>query len=599
MLSYNRFWHLWFTLDNRHYSRLFFGSLLTGFGLWGFVALLFIFLLPQFVVPVLISTILIVVPFILVAALVTLFTKLSDFFYYRQNKKLEVLIERLENDLNLEPEELAAYKSELNLYINRRVICPPELLAGERLKLSRTIVKNTIEQPLLLEEESILEIIEQPSNVNRNEIFEASSLLSAANKQLFIKRMAAKNGLIEIAAREMAELMRFFHIIPLNSITIDQDLPVRVENNELAYSRERLRLVVAGELGLPLDQVAPGVYNVVHKFLYNYKTDRLRKILNNNPDLKLIYTQEKIANAQSGLELEQGLFEPEDGNQDDYLKARQDLQSIDLYSFQENFLLQILLGAQDCNPGNTLFVATDTGKTRLYSVDNESIMPDDNYNVTKLIPIRNEESGEEIEIDFKDVFPFRLWLAGLPHAEVPFKRVIVLKMLLALDEERLLAYHQHKKLFSPAAIGAQLERVKLIKALFIAEAKKDKPTLTPRALFLKFVNNHPTYDLLKNNGLSDYNVFCMLGFISEGADLRPLIHPLRKLKIGIQAKKLESSLAEEEAESFSEINLSLRTIINYGFFKDIDHQRKLEKENPLSPLMIQENEEDDYPVYSY
>lgn len=168
-------------------------------------------------------------------------------------------------------------------------------------------------------------------------------------------------------------------------------------------------------------------------------------------------------------------------------------------------LLLPVLGSQDANPGNTLFSDAANDAVVLHSIDHERIMPEDNYNVTKkiLIGIDTTNLGEK---NIENVFPIRLWLAGLPQANVPFTKEIMEQALSSLSPKRLLAYHDQKKLFSSAAVGAQLDRVLLIKELFEAEVKKSKITLTPKELFLKLINNHPTYLFLKDElQLSDFS----------------------------------------------------------------------------------------------
>ena len=116
-------------------------------------------------------------------------------------------------------------------------------------------------------------------------------------------------------------------------------------------------------------------------------------------------------------------------------------------------------------------------------------------------------------------------LAAIP-ADVPFTKEIIGKALKSLNPQRLLAYHRQKKLFSDAAVGAQLDRILLIKNVFEAEIKKSEITLTPKEVFLKLIKNHPTYMFLKNElSLSNFHTFALLGQVPEGADI--IRHPLQ------------------------------------------------------------------------
>ena len=130
----------------------------------------------------------------------------------------------------------------------------------------------------------------------------------------------------------------------------------------------------------------------------------------------------------------------------------------------------------------------------------------------------------------------------------------------------MLAYHHQKKLFSPAAVGAQLERILLIKSVFEAEIKKSKITLTPKELFLKLINNHPTYMFLKNElQLSDLHTFMLLGQVPEGADMSLLRHPLQwfpMLGMVIEAQQNE----QQGRPSFSEGSFKSSHAHNLKFF---------------------------------
>ena len=440
MFSYNRFWHFWYTLDNRHYFRLFLAGLFTGLGGGALLAFLGV-ILPIVLVATIVS-----IPIVTIAFVTLVFTKLSDFFYNRQNKQLEELKHVEQEGLTLTREQ-KAYNEQIDLYLNRRVICPPELLEGKLLsflKVERSVHEShdKIKRAFALDKDTNLVIAPRVSSLpvpNRNPISIAT--IADDGEQLFIKKTAALDGLSELAAREMAELMGFEGLIPSNTIARDQELGQRLPSTNLFTSREAVERVVAkraaetAENEHPIPNT-PGVRIAVEKFVTNLKAAAHRKQAEENPSAKLVYVQKAVPNAKDGLQMMMDLLcEPIAGvsariplRQRGAARegARKLLQEIDLDSFQENFLLQIVLGSQDCNPGNTLFKeVTDAEGTRqqLYSVDHERIMPEDNYNMTKRTPVINGPEGAWDERELKDVFPIRLWLAGLPQAEIPFSRL--------------------------------------------------------------------------------------------------------------------------------------------------------------------------------
>ncbi len=213
------------------------------------------------------------------------------------------------------------------------------------------------------------------------------------------------------------------------------------------------------------------------------------------------------------------------------------------------------------------------------------MMPENNYNVTKKIPIGNGAIIEERDI--KDVFPIRLWLAGLPQAEVAFSRETLNKMLKSLDPTRLAAYHSQKKLFSGAAVGAQLDRVELMRDLFEQEVKKDTITLTPKALFLKFVDNHPSYSFLKGLKLSDFNTFMLLGQVPEGADWSIIRHPLKTYSMW--GRVIEMSInAQQGLAPFSRETFATSAAPHMIFFQTAAVQKLVEGENQAGLDIIEE-----------
>lgn len=528
MFQYNRFWHFWFELNNRHYLKSFSVSLVISL----------ILIQPAVLFPPL--WVLVVALPLVVSGTIALFTQLSTFFYNRQNQRLT----QLKADT---PDE--ALKKDIDLYLNRRVICPKELLAGVHLSLpheSPKMEKAAANTPLIFETEDTLVITKALHDIyRRNSAVKATS----ASNQLYVKTVAAKDGLSEVAAREMAEILGFGGLIPSNTIAKtdvlnDDGDGSSMPNTGLVLSRQKISaLIDKRREESPEKDIknSPGVQNALAKALFNLKTAAYRAKAQRGEDFKLLHVQKLMPNAVDGQHVYTRLFnEPvvlpgpfvlggltESEKRTQRAEAKAIVQEISLPSFQENFLLHLILGSQDANPGNTLFT-----KGQLHSIDHERIMPEDNYNITKRIPLGNGPNhASMVEKNIKNVFPIRLWLAGLPQADVPFTKEIIAKALESLNPERLLAYHRQKKLFSDAAVGAQLDRILLIKNVFEAEIKKSDITLTPKEVFLKLIKNHPTYMFLKNEvPLSDFHTFALLGLVPEGADIGR--HPLQWPSLG-------------------------------------------------------------------
>lgn len=586
VFQYNRFWHFWFQLNNQYYSRVSLVSLM--------ISMLLI--PPAIFIPPLWS-LLIALPLVVAGAMI-LFTQLSNFFYNRQNQQLKKLkSEAIDETL----------KEEIDLYLNNRVICPQELLAGIHLNLPhdtpkmKRAVANT---PLTLETEDILNIDKVINNIlHRNSGFKATS----QSNQLYVKNVAAQDGLSEISAREMAEILGFDGLIPSNTITKVNMLRT-YENTEsipsadLLLSRQKIKNLIDKDNETSLEKNiknSPDVQNAVAKFVFNLKTATYRTKAQQEAQFKLLHIQKLMPNALDGLQLCTLLFnEPVqfvlDGltelqKKQQRMQAQNIIQKISLPSFQENFLLHLMLGSQDANPGNTLFTDAPNDVVTLHSIDHERIMPEDNYNITKKIPLVNGANPTEaIERDVKNVFPIRLWLAGLPQANVPFSKEVIEKTLESLNPERLLAYHRQKKLFSSAAVGAQLERILLIKNIFESEIKERNITLTPKKLFLKLINNHPTYSFLKNElQLSDSSTFQLLGQIPEGADMSLLRHPLQwfpMLGLAIEAAKNE----QEGRPSFSEENFKSAHAHHILFFSLAKQAEIIDKANKAALDILNE-----------
>ena len=349
-------------------------------------------------------------------------------------------------------------------------------------------------EPLTLKENSILNITTR-EGVTRNTNYTA---ISDKKENLFIKRVSAMDALSEVAAREMAEITGFKGLIPCNTVAKDCEI-VPVETSTLSsqwnhppqqgqvtsaavlHSRQAIAEGIAQAINRNLKQetnLGPAIptprahiQGLVLKIIFNLRTAVYRTKVQEGKLSKLLYIQDLLSDAKVGVIWYDEFFsaariEPK--------SAETLLNSIEQRSFEDDFLLQIVLGSQDANVGNTLFADTLNAKdhtvTKLYSIDHERIMPENIYNITKFIPCTNGGVTTERAID--NEFPIRLWLAGLPQAEVSFSKDTMKKILASLDPNRLLAYHRQKRFFTPAAVSAQIERVQLIRSLFEVELQQ-------------------------------------------------------------------------------------------------------------------------------
>jgi hypothetical protein len=571
MFTYNRFWHFWFRLDNRHYLRILAVAIVAAF-VGGFL------LFPVFAPTFLGILTLIAVPSMVVAVTIRAFNFLSNYFFNKQVQTLKQL--KREVDATKPNPEDVVYNSQLDQHINRRIVCPKEILQGQTIKYqvaSSTDLKTSINAPLIAEQNKPLALRQRgPIGASRNLGFVSQNEDSESNNadidqdnktdSVFMKEAAVMDALSEVAAREMAELMGFEGLIPNSNVTGMQAFERKIATPEAEAELTPGELLSNNLLPRPPTPITPrpeplevgdlsmisknaidrglrymthrliapgkseGVRRVFEKLIFNIKTAGYRRLLQQGTLSELLFVSNSVPDSKDGMTFFQELMGGIDAK---LAESRALLDSIDQFSFEQHFLLHLLLGSQDANISNTLFttenLADGTQKTALHSIDHERIMPDDNYNITKKIPIQNGQPPA-VEREIENVFPIRLWLAGLPHAIIPFSKLTILKTLRCFDSNRLLAYHQQKKLFSPAAVGAQIERIQLIRAAFEAELKKPTITLTPRALFLKFVSNHPSYDFLKNRmDLSDFSTFSLLGQVPEDADWSVLRHPQQTL----------------------------------------------------------------------
>jgi hypothetical protein len=596
MFQYNKFWHFWSTIDNRYYARPFEIAL-------GLTLSLVFFATGWLFTVAAVSTI---GAFFLTAIMISggmlAFTKVSDFFYHRQQVKLQQLHDETEE---------SELKEQVSFYLNRRAVCPERLLAGEVINLSKPEVRaQKTQAPLRLEEDTGLILIKKAGENNRNLAFTETA------QRLFVKEAAAMDALSEVSAREMVELMGFPGLIPNNAVA-DKALAsesIALNSSHFFASHHDVRRMISVQKtdrkdGYVFKEDSEKVQARVEKFLFQLKAAAYRTRL--DPEArrplsksKLTYIQALIPRVKNGTALLDDLLcEPvvmpgrpphaipvEDvrGRQRKRMIAKGLLNSIDQTSYEENTLSQMILGSQDCNAGNTLF-STDarTGKTVLYSVDHERIMPEDNYNMTKSIPFGNTmDTAKETLIN--NIFPMKIWLFGLPQANAPFSRETMQHVLDSWDPARFVAYHRQKKLFPPTAVGAQLERVQLIRQAFEAECKKSEITLTPKALFNMFVNNHPTYGFLKDKlKLHDVFVYQWLGQISEDADWDLLKHPLQYYPM---KRMIEESVQNEDRHqpNFSEESLRSPYAPRALFYQQAIGLPFQEKSNPEAIRVLDE-----------
>ena len=485
------------------------------------------------------------------------------------------------------------------------------MLAASHLNLPRdkSSRKNTAANtPLIFETEDTLSIHAVSHNTPHcNPLVQ----LTCASNQTYVKTLVAHSGLSEIAAREMAEIVGLEGLIPSNTINKSNVMLLHdhqdgssMPNAGLVQSREKIeKLIDERRLESPEQNIknTPGVQNAIAKYVFNLKTAVYRTKAQKKELLELYHIQKLIPNATDGYQvycllMNEPVILPGQivlGGLTSYQKqqqraqAKSTLEKISLSSFQENFLLHLVLGSKDANPANTLFTNGPNDDVVLHNIDHERIMPEDNYDITKKISLANgADLRRAVKKDVKNVFPIRLWLAGLPQANVPFTKEIIAKTIMSLNPERLLAYHRQKKLFSPAAVGAQLERILFIKKIFEEALKNPQITLTPKALFLKFINNHPTYAFLKNDcKLSDFSTFMLLGQVPEGADLSLLRHPLQwfpMLKMIIEAQiraKEAQQNRQQDLPLFSEESFKSSHAHHVIFFSMVAHQKMFELSN--------------------
>jgi hypothetical protein len=551
MFKYNKFWHFWSNLDNRYYARAF------GLTLLAAVVGSFVFFPAMWATP-LVAIIAVSLPSLLVNGCMWAFTKVSDFFYERQNEHLKQLEQSSEDEV---------LKEQLNLFINRRAVCPDVLLAGRKMDVSEpTCVTQATKGPLMQDKDAELNMVKREGELNRNPSFVEE------NQKLFMKQAASMDVLSEVAAQDMADLVGLSHVIPKSTLAKNPTQLTDVKHSkDLISSREAMSKLIANDERTLKN--TPKVQDLVGKFVFNLKVASYRTQAQAGKLSKLLFIQSLIPNAKDGLQWFQELFnEPLPGQpvmlfgpsrgvrEAQRAQAKALLNRIDQQSFEDTFVLQIILGSQDSNPGNTLFVTDSQGqKTTLHSIDHERIMPEDNYNMTKMMPMGRDLASIK-ERPVKNVFPMRIWLAGLPQADVPFSKVTMMRLLKILNPERLIEYHRNKKLFTAAAVGAQLERVQVIRRAFEEACKQDNVTLTPKALFGMFVNNHPSYGFLKNEQqLSDLSTYMLLGAVPEGADMSLFRHPLQYFQMmgivfeaGLNQAQGKKALSDESfATSFA------------------------------------------------
>ncbi len=643
MFGYNRFWHFIFRLDNRHYFRTVLAAVA--------IALTVSYFFFPFLLATNLSMFLtMLAPSLVVGAVFTGLNKLSDYFYSKQQETLRSLKKVIAADCKFKnpkkptSEEIARknqwledslFNEQIDYYVDRREVCPSRLLAGQLLEISANVGPSKPQfksPPTVTNSYTNVTLRARKGMMQRNQGYEATT---EDNQQFFIKTAAAHHALAEVAANEMADITGFGQVIPAATLAdhqpnLSSTVPATgttVESFMRLYGvpcyERPSEICIAGSNLFPTSQVSlqhhvqdslrrelsaestRSIERLVLKFITLMQEIRYKIQMKKNPELQLLYIQKFVPEAQSGLQWMNAFLPanclPQTIAEFDIPETSKNLlHNIDLASFQENFLTHIVLGSGDCNPGNTLFVSepgNPGAPVKLYSIDHEDIMPEDNYNITKKLPLVPDKANpNDISIQtVENVFPMRIWLAGLPQADVPFSQEMMERTLETLDPQRLATYHRHKQLFSPKAVGAQLERVNLISALFAAELSKPEPNLTPKALFLKLINNHPTYAFLKKLMPNDLGVFMLLGFNSSDIEPNILLRPLQYIpmcktiaEMAVNEKNGKTKTLSDEAIASPygmRVAMYLQSIGNATLFKAAQESMK-ELEDTRTSLTI-------------
>lgn len=333
--------------------------------------------------------------------------------------------------------------------------------------------------------------------------------------------------------------------------TRNNDLVLKVIDNKQylrneIVAKQMCDLAGLGEIVLPCQSVKlqttslSNSGNLTHSPLFlDKKHEKLVKVntkKDENKDFEPIkvLAQPFLEDSESGLDiLLRLLTSVEEAQQAGYFsairmgarcKAHIDtLNGIEQSSLEKNILKSYLLGDGDCNPGNTLFLRKK-GKLKIYSIDHEVIMPEDNISITKKIPVIMEgklkfngkfkEVPVTKDIAVPDVYPIRCWLLGLPNADKPFTEKTLRFVLKNIHPEAFKKFHTANPCFSQEAVDAQIKRIRLMRKLFRAELKKNVITLSPRGLFLETMKKHPSYTILKDQfNLPTFILFQHMGYV--------------------------------------------------------------------------------------
>ena len=317
---------------------------------------------------------------------------------------------------------------------------------------------------------------------------------------LFKKQISLNAALNEIYARDMARLLHLEHLIPLNRICMPSQ-------KKLAFfSKEKF---------CRLHKIKPSTFLYIEHFIKSCQNSLLKKKSKlGHGHLRVDYYQKYIPVKKHLKDLIEQTF----SNQEDFSRSslpsptnspellnlshtsssdgtnsvshqflssdchptgfnriakalysqdqtKEDLLKINYESFQENFLLQFILGSQDAHADNVLI----TKEGLLYSIDNESIMPESS-NVQKTAFIRTQQGLKKIQTH--NVLALKMSLLCLVHAQLPLTTAFLKKSLRALDWKLFDSYHKKLNFFSKKAVNFQKQRFFFLKEKFKEEIMK-------------------------------------------------------------------------------------------------------------------------------
>lgn len=177
---------------------------------------------------------------------------------------------------------------------------------------------------------------------------------------------------------------------------------------------------------------------------------------------------------------------------------KRQLKNLDHESFQENFLLQFILGSKDAHGDNILI----DKKGLFFTIDNESIMPE---RVRAQKETFLQASKETRKFLAHNVFSLKIHLLCLPHARLAFTEFFLRKALIKLNWELFQNYHEKLNYFSQQSIESQKERFIFIQESFDSalknyDSRRQKIIcLTPIEIIQTFYSCEPCVSTLCQN----------------------------------------------------------------------------------------------------